>query len=41
MSHKPMYKANEDGFDKVRKEAVFSDTVVCAVSSFDVYVHSR
>ena len=25
MSHKPMYKVNEDGFDKAGEKAAFSD----------------
>ena len=29
MSHKPMYKVNEDGFDKVRKKALLHDALSC------------
>ena len=41
MSHKPMYKVNEGGFDKVvRKPCNTTHFQVCVVGSFDAHAHS-
>ena len=43
MSHKPMYKVNEDGFDKVCKKAMLHECTFRCVSLalLDTHVHSR